>query len=183
MDRFRAMKAFIAIADAGSLSAAARRLNMPLANISRLLSQLEGTSSTASSSKRTTRRMALTTAGRDYLDACRNRHRNARGIGEPHCGPVRGTDRRHRDHRPRYVRPPADPPSRHRISRHPSAHRRAPAADRSQHRSGRGRHRRRGAHRRVAGFGAACDARRVVASRDLRVTPIPQGPGCALGAE
>jgi DNA-binding transcriptional LysR family regulator len=71
MDRFRAMKAFIAIADAGSLSAAARRLNMPLANISRLLSQLEEQLDCVLI-ERTTRRMALTTAGRDYLDACRN---------------------------------------------------------------------------------------------------------------
>ena len=70
MDRFRAMKAFIAIADAGSLSAAARRMGLPLANISRLLSQLEEQLDCVLI-ERTTRRMALTAAGRDYLDACR----------------------------------------------------------------------------------------------------------------
>jgi DNA-binding transcriptional LysR family regulator len=70
MDRFRAMKAFIAVADAGSLSAAARRMGTPLANISRLLSQLEGELDCVLI-ERTTRRMALTSAGRDYLDACR----------------------------------------------------------------------------------------------------------------
>jgi DNA-binding transcriptional LysR family regulator len=70
MDRFRAMKAFIAVADAGSLSAAARRTGAPLANISRLLSALEEELGFALI-ERTTRRMALTAAGRDYLDACR----------------------------------------------------------------------------------------------------------------
>lgn len=71
MDRFRAMKAFIAVADAGSLSAAARRMGTPLANISRLLSQLERQLDCVLI-ERTTRRMALTAAGRDYLDACRH---------------------------------------------------------------------------------------------------------------
>jgi DNA-binding transcriptional LysR family regulator len=71
MDRFRAMKVFIAVADSGSLSAAARRLNLPLANVSRLLSQLE-VELDCVLIERTTRRMALTTAGRDYLDACRH---------------------------------------------------------------------------------------------------------------
>ncbi|WP_045835746.1 LysR family transcriptional regulator [Hyphomicrobium sp. 99] len=70
MDRFRAMKAFVAVADAGSLSAAARRMGTPLANISRLLAQLEGQLDCVLI-ERTTRRMALTAAGRDYLDACR----------------------------------------------------------------------------------------------------------------
>ncbi|MTD95032.1 LysR family transcriptional regulator [Hyphomicrobium sp. xq] len=71
MDHFRAMKAFIAVADAGSLSAAARRMGAPLANISRLLAQLEGQLDCVLI-ERTTRRMALTAAGRDYLDACRH---------------------------------------------------------------------------------------------------------------
>ena len=70
MDRFRAMKAFIAVADAGSLSAAARRIGTPLANVSRLLSQLERQLDCVLI-ERTTHRMALTAAGRDYLDACR----------------------------------------------------------------------------------------------------------------
>jgi DNA-binding transcriptional LysR family regulator len=71
MDRFRAMKTFVAVADAGSLSAASRRLGTPLANISRLLSQLERQLDCVLI-ERTTRRMALTAAGRDYLDACRS---------------------------------------------------------------------------------------------------------------
>lgn len=70
MDRFRAMKTFVAVADAGSLSGAARRLGQPLANVSRLLSQLESQLGLPLI-ERTTRRMALTDAGRDYLAACR----------------------------------------------------------------------------------------------------------------
>jgi DNA-binding transcriptional LysR family regulator len=70
MDRFKAMRTFIAVAEAGSLSAAARNLGQPLANVSRLLSQLEHQIG-APLIERTTRRMALTDAGRDYLQACR----------------------------------------------------------------------------------------------------------------
>jgi len=70
MDRFRAMKVFVAVADAGSLSAAARKLGEPLANVSRLLSQLEDEVG-STLIERTTRRMALTDAGQDYLKACR----------------------------------------------------------------------------------------------------------------
>lgn len=70
MDRFRAMKTFVAVAEAGSLSAAARRLGQPLANVSRLLSQLENQLG-VHLIERTTRRMALSDAGRDYLNACR----------------------------------------------------------------------------------------------------------------
>lgn len=70
MDRFRAMKTFVAVAEAGSLSAAARRLGQPLANVSRQLSQLESQLGVPLI-ERTTRRMALTDAGRDYLTACR----------------------------------------------------------------------------------------------------------------
>jgi DNA-binding transcriptional LysR family regulator len=45
-------------------------MGTPLANVSRLLSQLEAQLDTVLI-ERTTRRMALTAAGRDYLDACR----------------------------------------------------------------------------------------------------------------
>jgi DNA-binding transcriptional LysR family regulator len=41
MDRLAAMRVFTAVADAGSLSAARRRLNMPLATVSRHLAALE----------------------------------------------------------------------------------------------------------------------------------------------
>ena len=41
MDRLAAMRVFISVADSGSLSAAGRRLNMPLATVSRHLAALE----------------------------------------------------------------------------------------------------------------------------------------------
>jgi DNA-binding transcriptional LysR family regulator len=70
MDRLDAMAVFAAIVDAGSLSAASRRLDMPLATVSRRLSELEAHLKTRLV-KRSTRRLALTDAGRDYLEASR----------------------------------------------------------------------------------------------------------------
>ena len=70
MDRFEAMAVFAAIVEAGSLSAAGRRLNVPLATVSRKLADLEAHLKTRLIT-RSTRRLVLTDAGRDYLDACR----------------------------------------------------------------------------------------------------------------
>lgn len=64
------MTVFAAIADAGSLSAAGRRLRLPLATVSRKLSDLEAHLKTRLL-LRSTRRLSLTDAGRDYLAACR----------------------------------------------------------------------------------------------------------------
>lgn len=71
MDRLRAMRVFSAIAAAGSLSAAARRLGMPLTNVSRTLAALEAGLG-APLVVRTTRSLALTESGTEYLDACRS---------------------------------------------------------------------------------------------------------------
>jgi len=70
MDRLRAMAVFVAIADSGSLSGAARLLAEPLTNVSRMLAQLEQHLN-LTLIDRTTRRMVLTSAGRDYLKTCR----------------------------------------------------------------------------------------------------------------
>jgi DNA-binding transcriptional LysR family regulator len=70
MDRLDAMSVFAAIVDGGSLSAAGRRLNVPLATVSRKLADLEAHLKTRLIT-RSTRRLVLTDAGRDYLDACR----------------------------------------------------------------------------------------------------------------
>jgi DNA-binding transcriptional LysR family regulator len=70
MDRLEAMSLFAAIVDGGSLSAAGRRLNVPLATVSRKLSDLESHLGTRLIT-RSTRRLVLTDAGRDYLEACR----------------------------------------------------------------------------------------------------------------
>jgi DNA-binding transcriptional LysR family regulator len=70
MDRLEAMSMFAAIIDGGSLSAAGRRLNVPLATVSRKLADLEAHLKTRLIT-RSTRKLVLTDAGRDYLDACR----------------------------------------------------------------------------------------------------------------
>jgi DNA-binding transcriptional LysR family regulator len=70
MDRIGAMRLFVAIADAGSLSAAGRRLGMPLTTVSRKLAALEEQLG-ARLVTRTTRALALTEPGRNYLEACR----------------------------------------------------------------------------------------------------------------
>lgn len=70
MDRLEAMAIFAAAADEGSLSAAGRRLRMPLPSVSRKLADLERHIGTRLMI-RTTRQLTLTDAGRDYLAACR----------------------------------------------------------------------------------------------------------------
>jgi DNA-binding transcriptional LysR family regulator len=70
LDQLAAMRLFTAIADAGSLSGAGRRLGLPLSTVSRQLAGLEGHLGTRLVT-RTTRRLGLTEHGRLYLDACR----------------------------------------------------------------------------------------------------------------
>jgi DNA-binding transcriptional LysR family regulator len=70
MDRLEAMHVFAAVVDGGSLSAAGRRLNVPLATVSRKLADLESHLKTRLIT-RSTRKLELTDAGRDYLAACR----------------------------------------------------------------------------------------------------------------
>ena len=70
MDRLDAMTVFLAVVDAGSLSAAGRRLGMPLATVSRKLAELEGHLG-ARLVNRSTRRLELTDPGRAYEQACR----------------------------------------------------------------------------------------------------------------
>ena len=70
MDRLAAITVFVAIAEAGSLSAAGRRLGMPLPSVSRHLSALEDQVG-ARLITRTTRHLVLTEPGRHYLESCR----------------------------------------------------------------------------------------------------------------
>lgn len=70
MDRFDAMSVLLAVVEAGSLSAGARRLRAPLATVSRKVAELErhlGTKLLL----RTSRRIGLTDAGRAYVAASR----------------------------------------------------------------------------------------------------------------
>ncbi|WBV42356.1 LysR family transcriptional regulator [Pseudoroseomonas cervicalis] len=70
MDRFDAMAVLLAVVEAGSLSAGARRLRAPLATVSRKMAELErhlGTQLLL----RTSRELRLTDAGRAYVAASR----------------------------------------------------------------------------------------------------------------
>lgn len=70
MDRFEAMMTFAAVVDAGSFSAAARRLATPLPTVSRRVADLEN-HLRVQLLTRSTRKLALTEAGRQYLQTCR----------------------------------------------------------------------------------------------------------------
>ena len=64
VDRLDAMLVLVAVVEAGS------RLGMPLATVSRRISELEGHLKTRLVS-RSTRQMTLTDAGRSYVEACK----------------------------------------------------------------------------------------------------------------
>jgi len=70
MDRLGSMAVFQAVVEAGSFSAASRKLAMPLATVSRNVSELE-THLKARLLNRSTRKLTLTDAGREYLAACK----------------------------------------------------------------------------------------------------------------
>ena len=71
MDKLKAITTFITIAEAGSLSAAARQLEMSLPAVVRSLAALEQDLGVRLFN-RTTRRIALTAEGQHYLGACRS---------------------------------------------------------------------------------------------------------------
>ena len=70
MDRLEAMSVFIAVVEAGSLSAASRRLHIPLATVSRKISELEAHLK-ARLLTRSNRQIVPTEAGRSFFVACR----------------------------------------------------------------------------------------------------------------
>jgi DNA-binding transcriptional LysR family regulator len=70
MDRVELMSIAVSIADAGSLSAASRKLRMPVPTVSRKLSELEARLKTQLFN-RSSRRLSLTDAGRAYVEACK----------------------------------------------------------------------------------------------------------------
>lgn len=70
MDRLEAMSILLEAVEAGSLSAAGRRLGMPLATVSRKISDLE-THLKIRLLLRGGRKLVLTDAGRSYVAACR----------------------------------------------------------------------------------------------------------------
>jgi DNA-binding transcriptional LysR family regulator len=70
MDRLDAMSVLVAAIEAGTLSAAARRLGMPLATVSRKVSDLEAHLKTQLLN-RSSRRLTLTDSGQAYFVACK----------------------------------------------------------------------------------------------------------------
>ncbi|MGQ5523974.1 LysR family transcriptional regulator [Chitinimonas sp. PSY-7] len=70
MDRLTAMRVFVEVVDRGSLSAAADRLDMSRAMVSRYLAEVENWVG-ARLLHRTTRRLSLTDAGNETLPRCR----------------------------------------------------------------------------------------------------------------
>ena len=70
MDRLESMSLLIAVVEAGSFSAAARKLAKPLATVSRRVGELESHLN-ARLLHRTTRKLELTDAGQAYVRACR----------------------------------------------------------------------------------------------------------------
>jgi DNA-binding transcriptional LysR family regulator len=70
MDRLEAMSIVLTVVEAGSLSAAGRRLGIPLATVSRKVSELEAHLGTRLLN-RSSRRITLTAAGGSYVAACK----------------------------------------------------------------------------------------------------------------
>jgi DNA-binding transcriptional LysR family regulator len=70
MDRLGSMSVLVAAVEAGSLSAAARRLGMPLTSVSRKILELEAHLGIRLLN-RSSRKLTLTEAGRTYLEACK----------------------------------------------------------------------------------------------------------------
>ncbi len=70
MDRLQSMEIFVAVASAGSFSAASRQLRTPLPTVSRKVSELESHLG-ARLFVRSTRKLALTETGVAYLASCR----------------------------------------------------------------------------------------------------------------
>jgi DNA-binding transcriptional LysR family regulator len=68
MDRFGAMTILLKVVEAGSLSAAAKRLDLPLSTVSRRIAELESYLKTRILN-RSSRRLCLTEAGRLYVEA------------------------------------------------------------------------------------------------------------------
>jgi DNA-binding transcriptional LysR family regulator len=70
MDRLESMSTLLAAVETGSLSAASRKLGMPLATVSRKVSELEEHLRTRLLN-RSSRRLTLTEPGRDYVVSCK----------------------------------------------------------------------------------------------------------------
>ena len=91
MDRLRALRYFIASAEQGSLSAAARQLDVTIPAVAKLVNALEKDLGVMLF-ERSAQGLALTTAGEDYLERCRPAVEHLRDVDEQ----VRGSGARPR---------------------------------------------------------------------------------------
>ena len=82
MDRLEAMSILVAAVDAGSLSAASRRLGVPLATVSRKVSELEAYLGTRLVNR--SRRLTVTEAGQPYVAACKRILDDVGKLSAPH---------------------------------------------------------------------------------------------------
>lgn len=85
MDRLEAMEILLAAIDTGSLSAASRKLHIPLTTVSRRVSELEAHLSVRLL-MRGTRKLTLTEAGRGYVASCRRVLEDIAEIERTTCG-------------------------------------------------------------------------------------------------
>src|ERR1700754_4312329 len=70
MDRLSSIAILLKVVEAGSFSAAAKQLDVPLATVSRRIAELEAHLKTRMLN-RSSRRLSLTEAGRLYVEACK----------------------------------------------------------------------------------------------------------------
>lgn len=70
MDRFESMSVYVAVVEAQGFSAASRRLGMPLATVSRKVSELEE-QLRVKLLNRSTRKVTVTESGQQFFEACR----------------------------------------------------------------------------------------------------------------
>ncbi len=88
MDRLEAMTILLAAVEAGSLSAASRQLRIPLATVSRRVSELEAHLNVRLV-LRGGRKLVLTDAGRDYVASCRQIMENIEEVERTAAGEYR----------------------------------------------------------------------------------------------
>ena len=140
------MSVLHSVVETGSLSAAGRRLGIPLSTVSRKVSDLEANLG-ARLLVRSTRSVTLTEAGKAYVIATRRILEGLRRGGARRRRRIRGREGRTGDHRAHRVRAPAHPSDRHGLPRRLSGSR-CQAGPRRQASAPRGRSRRSGpAHR------------------------------------
>ncbi len=106
MDRLSAMALLVKVTELGSMSAAARALNMPLTTVSRHIGELESALGVRLLA-RTTRKLTLTDAGVDYVAAARRILEEVEKRRTPGDGRISGTEGRAGDLRADDVWTPA----------------------------------------------------------------------------